>query len=94
MPAWTGSTPVIWDDLIFLNVADEDNIELWCLDRTTGRPLWKRFLSGGNHRERKQNMSSPSPVTDGEHVWVMTGTGFLTAFDFDGIERWSRDDPG
>ena len=24
---------------------------------------------------RKQNMSSPSPVTDGTHVWVMTGTG-------------------
>ena len=94
MPAWTGSTPVIWEDLIFLNVADEETIELWCLDRTTGQPLWKRFLSGGNRRVRKQNMSSPSPVTDGEHVWVMTGTGFLRAFDFDGTERWSRDIPG
>ncbi len=29
-------------------------------------------------------MSSPSPVTDGRHVWVMTGTGMLSAFDFAG----------
>jgi outer membrane protein assembly factor BamB len=40
--------------------------------------------------ERKQNMSSPSPVTDGKHVWVMTGVGVLKAFDFAGKELWSR----
>ena len=40
---------------------------------------------------RKQNMSSPSPVTDGRTVWVMTGTGLLRAFDFDGNELWMRD---
>ena len=36
-------------------------------------------------------MSSPSPVTDGTHVWVMTGTGVLKAFDFGGKEIWARD---
>jgi outer membrane protein assembly factor BamB len=40
--------------------------------------------------ERKQNMSSPSPVTDGKHVWVMTGVGALKAFDFSGKEIWAR----
>ena len=39
----------------------------------------------------KQNMSSPSPVTDGRHVWVMTGTGMLSAFDFAGNQVWTRD---
>ena len=39
----------------------------------------------------KQNMSSPSPVTDGTAVWVMTGTGILKAFDFAGKELWMRD---
>ena len=94
MPEWTGSTPIVWDERIFLNVADGDGIELWSLDRNTGQPIWKRPLSGGNHRERKQNMSSPSPVTDGERVWVMTGTGILKAFDYDGNELWTRDIPG
>jgi outer membrane protein assembly factor BamB len=36
-------------------------------------------------------MSSPSPVTDGATVWVMTGTGFLRAFDYKGHELWFRD---
>jgi outer membrane protein assembly factor BamB len=40
---------------------------------------------------QKQNMSSPSPVTDGQHVWAMTGTGVLKAFDFEGKEQWARD---
>ena len=53
--------------------------------------LWKRQLGGGNTRMQKQNMSSPSPVTDGQHVWVMTGTGVLKAFDFEGKELWARD---
>ena len=92
MPAWSGSTPVIWEERIFLNVAvDDDNLELWALDRADGAVLWQRHLSDGNRRQRKQNMSSPSPVTDGERVWVMTGTGILTAFDVDGNPLWRRD---
>ena len=92
MPAWSGSTPVIWNERIFINVAvDDDNIELWALDRADGAVLWQRHLSDGNRRLRKQNMSSPSPVTDGDRVWVMTGTGILTAFDFEGNQLWRRD---
>ena len=91
LPQWSGSTPIIWGDKIFLNVADGRAIQLWCVDRNTRVPIWKRRLSGGNHRERKQNMSSPSPVTDGRHVYVMTGTGIFTAFDFEGNQRWRRD---
>ena len=94
MPAWSGSTPVIWNELIFINVAvDDDNLELWCLDRNTGETQWARPLSDGNRRLRKQNMSSPSPVTDGERVWVMTGTGIIKAFDLEGNELWARNIP-
>ena len=91
MPAWSGSTPIIWGERIFLNVADGSDLWLWSVDRAKGDVLWKKHLSGGDHRERKQNMSSPSPVTDGRHVWVMTGTGIFKAFDFDGNEIWMRD---
>jgi outer membrane protein assembly factor BamB len=92
LPAWSGSTPIVWNDRIFLNVAGKgEDLHLWSVDRNAGQMLWTRRLGGGNHRERKQNMSSPSPVTDGRHVWVMTGTGFLRAFDFAGNEVWGRD---
>jgi outer membrane protein assembly factor BamB len=97
LPAWSGSTPIVWGDRIFLNVAEDlrqrdgDNLFLWSIDRNNGSVVWKRSLGGGNHQERKQNMSTPSPVTDGERVWVMTGTGILKAFDFSGAEIWKRD---
>jgi outer membrane protein assembly factor BamB len=91
LPAWSGSTPIVWGDRIFLNVADQNNLYLWCVDRARGIPIWKQLLGGGNVRMQKQNMSSPSPVTDGRHVWVMTGTGILKSFDFDGKELWTRD---
>jgi outer membrane protein assembly factor BamB len=94
LPAYSGSTPIIWGDTIFLNVATAANtgsIELWAVDRTRPSVLWKRPIVDANHMERKQNMSSPSPVTDGQHVWVMTGLGVLKAFDFAGNELWMRD---
>ena len=93
LPQWSGATPVIWGDTIFLNVAEADgnNLSLWAVTRSSGHVLWKRPLSTGNNKQRKQNMSSPSPVTDGTIVWVMTGTGFLRAFDFKGTELWMRD---
>ncbi|HYJ85919.1 MAG TPA: PQQ-binding-like beta-propeller repeat protein [Pyrinomonadaceae bacterium] len=91
LPGWSGSTPVIWRDRIFLNVADGDDLYLWCVDRTKGTLAWKKLLGGGNVKMRKQNMSSPSPVTDGKSVYVMTGTGVLKAFDFSGNPLWTRD---
>jgi outer membrane protein assembly factor BamB len=98
MPALSGSTPIIWGDRIFLNVADAlpdtghtPSLHLWCVDRLKGTIQWQRPLGGGNRMQRKQNQSTPSPVTDGTNVWVMTGTGILKAFDFTGQEIWHRD---
>ncbi len=91
MPAWSGSTPIVWGDRIFLNVADGNDLYLWCVDRTRGVALWKQHVGAGNVRMMKQNMSTPSPVTNGMNVWVMTGTGIVKAFDFTGKELWARD---
>lgn len=91
LPARSGATPIIWEDRIFLNVGDGDDLYLWCVDRKQGTVLWKQRLGSGNVRRRKQNMSSPSPVTEGENVYVMTGTGILKGFDFDGKGLWTRD---
>jgi len=91
MPSRSGATPIVWGEQIFLNVADGDNLELWCVDRNKGAVVWKGPLAGGNYRINKQNMSSPSPVTDGSNIWVLTGTGILKAFDLSGKQIWARD---
>lgn len=90
MPGRSGSTPIITGDRIFLNVALEDDLELWAVGKSDGSVVWKRNLGAGNYFRRKHNMSSPSPVTDGELVWVMTGTGVVKAFALAGEEKWSR----
>ncbi len=94
MPSRSGATPIIWNDTIFLSVAtqpDAGDLELWSINRTNGEVAWKRPVSAGNYKINKQNMSSPSPVTDGKTVWVLTGLGILKAFDFKGKELWTRD---
>jgi outer membrane protein assembly factor BamB len=91
MPARSGSTPIVWDRHVFLSVGDGDDLWLWAVDRDQGAVLWKKPVGGENVMTRKQNMSSPSPVTDGERVWVLTGTGVVKAFDFAGAELWTRD---
>ncbi len=91
----SGSTPIIWGNYIFLNMADgtknTGTLSFWGIDRNKGTILWKKPLGSGDHMMRKQNMSSPSPVTDGKNVWVLTGMGVLRAFDFKGNELWMRD---
>ncbi|MDQ3012973.1 MAG: PQQ-like beta-propeller repeat protein [Acidobacteriota bacterium] len=95
MPDRSGSTPIIWGNHIFLNMADGTKavgtLSFWAVDRAKGTVLWKKPLGNGDHMMRKQNMSSPSPVTDGKNVWVLTGMGVLRAFDFKGNELWMRD---
>jgi outer membrane protein assembly factor BamB len=95
MPDRSGSTPIIWGNTIFLNVAEGTTtsgaLSLWAVDRTKGDVLWKKPMGTGDVRQRKQNMSSPSPITDGRTIWVMTGTGILKAFDFKGNELWMRE---
>jgi outer membrane protein assembly factor BamB len=91
LPGRSGSTPIVWEDQIFLLVTEGESIELWSVDRGSGSPNWTRLLGGGNRPVRKANMSTPSPVTDGESLWVLTSTGLLRRFDLDGNEIWLRD---
>jgi outer membrane protein assembly factor BamB len=91
MPARSGATPIVWGNSVFLNVADGDDLYLWRVDKTKGTPVWKKRIASGNYKINKQNMSSPSPVTDGHAVYAMTGVGVMKGFDFDGKELWTRD---
>ncbi len=68
-----------------------DKIFLFAIDRKDGAVRWRKQIDSGNQLFRKQNSASPSPVTDGKHVWVMTGNGKFACFSMDGVEVWKRD---
>lgn len=67
-----------------------DQLLLLALNRKDGSIRWQRVIGEGNKILNKQNMASPTPVTDGRHVWVMTGLGALSCFDFEGKLVWER----
>jgi outer membrane protein assembly factor BamB len=91
MPGVSGSSPIVWGENVFLHVADSGSLYLWCVNRANGSVKWKSKIADNDYNVRKGNMSSPTPVTDGRTVWVMTGNGAVKAFDFAGKELWARD---
>ena len=68
-------------------------IFLLAVNRADGAIKWRRIIGGNNRIYRKQNLSSPSPVTDGRYVWTMTGSGTLSCYDFKGEKYWERNIP-
>lgn len=90
MPGVAGSTPVIWGDRIFLTTEDGADICLMCVS-TDGKQLWKQKIgssAGRRYRSDEGNDASPSPSTDGKHVFAYFGTGDFVCTDLDGKEAW------
>lgn len=92
LPGPAGATPVVWEDKIFLTTVDGEKLELWCVG-TDGKVLWKQLVSTGNKEVRgdEGNSASPSPCTDGQHVWAFMANGVLACYDMDGKEVWKID---
>src|SRR5574341_1643563 len=66
LPGPAPSTPIVWENRIFLTAAEENALVLLALN-TTGKILWRRTVSSGNYEIRgdESNAASPSPSTDG-----------------------------
>jgi outer membrane protein assembly factor BamB len=91
LPGLSAATPVIWEDKLFLNVTEGEQIFLWCVERKQGTVLWKQLQSGRNIKLNKHNPSSPSPVTDGKSVYVVNAYGRVYGFDYAGNALWVRE---
>lgn len=96
LPGSSGATPVIYDDRIFLTSSDGDDegadLLLLCFS-TDGEELWRKKVGAGNKNARtaEGNSASPSPCTDGKHVWCFFGTGVLACYTVEGEEVWKFD---
>jgi outer membrane protein assembly factor BamB len=91
VPGPSGATPIIWNDHVFTHSPDESgNLALIAMDRRSGKELWRQEVGIGNKEKGRNNMAAPSPVTDGERVISLFGTGDLAAFGMDGKPLWKR----
>ncbi len=82
------STPVVWDQKIFLTSGVDGQDTVLAYD-WSGKPLWQKALgpeSAGKHQNGSG--SNPSAVTDGKGVFAIFKSGNFAAFELDGSIRW------
>jgi outer membrane protein assembly factor BamB len=93
LPGPAGATPVVWEDSIFLTTATPSGDLLLLCVGTDGKERWREKVTGGDRTVRgdEGNSASPSPATDGEHVWTFFANGVLGCYDFSGQEVWKED---
>lgn len=90
------SNPIVWDDRVFVTSSDgrnQDELHMICLAREDGSEKWHLRLWGSAptlYHPTKSSMASPSPITDGEHVFAFFGSGDVVCVDFEGGLVWQR----
>jgi len=100
------SSPVITGDFIFLTGAEGGQrvdagrgdkvidpggkLFTLCLDRLTGRILWRREAPRPRIERYQQvnSPASPSPATDGQNVFIFFADYGILSYTKDGAERW------
>lgn len=97
LPGPGGATPIVWGDRIFVTSTEKEGESLLVLafDRD-GNTLWAVQPDKGKIEVFPQfahetNAAAPSPVTDGEHLWVLFGTSRLYRLDMTGKVTWQVD---
>lgn len=90
LPGKGCSTPVVFNKRIYVTAPVGGNDAVLAYD-WDGKLLWKTELSAetpGKHRNASG--CNPSPVTDGELVFVAFKSGSLAALNLDGTIRWQK----
>jgi outer membrane protein assembly factor BamB len=90
------SSPVIWNDRIFLTTTTDGGKEcrVLAIDRKSGSILWNKLVFTQEIRQKhpRNSEATPTPVTDGERVYAVFANGSFVALDFEGTVVWTNTD--
>ena len=86
------SSPIVWNEHIFITALDKGALVTIALRRTDGALLWRRVApTDGLEPVHPFNyQASSTPTTDGERVYTYFGSYGVVAYDFSGHEVWRR----
>lgn len=97
LPGRGHASPLVWNDRIFTVSAVRDTEErvLICLDRGSGKILWRQaVVKAPMERVHSENShASSTPATDGERVFCAFLDGrevVVAAYDFAGKQLWLK----
>lgn len=107
LPETGHSGIAIWGDRLFLTCfkkltsADNNNRGTWaaatvgyCLSANTGKILWSCDLPGKRPNQVNgtfTDSTTPTPVTDGKHVWFVNAGGYMACYTIDGERVWGKE---
>ena len=97
VPLHAFSSPVLWEDRLFLTGADERQRKVFCFNRHDGSLLWEASADNipGSPSTLPRTtddtgLGAPTVVTDGTGIYAIFGTGDIIALDMEGNRLWAR----
>jgi outer membrane protein assembly factor BamB len=91
------SSPVIWNDRIFITGAEGNQCDVYCIDKNSGAILWTGSASGvpGEPAEepkmdREAGLAVSTAATNGKVVCAIFANGNLACFDLKGTRKWAK----
>lgn len=97
LPGVGHSSPVLWNERLWLTSADPDTGQRWllCFDAVAGKELWRKGFPFEKHKKHNNNsFASSTPAVDAERVYVLWQSktaSSLIALDHEGNETWTFD---
>ncbi len=91
LPLPTGySSPIIWNDRIYLTTVKGDGLFTVAIDRTRGEILWEAQAPATARPpvDKRNNPASPSPAVEDGSIYVFFPDFGMLAYDESGRERW------
>ena len=92
VPGEGWSSPIVWENRVFLTAAEDagQSCRVLCFDASTGALKWNKevFRQETLRKESRNSYATPTPVTDGKHVYAVFGSGSIAALDFEGNTVW------
>ena len=94
-PGFGQSSPVIWDDTVFLTSLEgrmKETLFITAVDLEDGAEHWRRTFDAAEAFEWNDYVSkgAPTPAVDGERLYAYFDSGDLLALTHDGETVWRR----
>jgi outer membrane protein assembly factor BamB len=96
IPGEGWSSSIVTGDRVFVTATTEDgaSCHLICLDRKTGAIAWDKEVlrQKPDTKHERNSHATPTPVTDGERVYVVFSSGGIVAVSLEGEVLWKNQD--
>lgn len=91
------SSPVIWDDKLFITAAEGEVCKVLCLNKNSGQILWTGSASGiagepsvPPRTDSEAGLAVSTVATNGKLVCAVFSNGNLVCFDLNGKQMWAK----